>query len=343
MLIGMLHNRGDPNKVSRAYLYSAISKIEDADFFYFTTKSVNFEEKQINGFYYEKGKWKEKLFPFPDVVINAANQKTRKQNEVYYKLEKLIPYTSYPVGSKIFVYNKLLRTTYLKQFLIPFKEIKKINDILVFLNKYKEIIVKPIRGHHGDNLIKIEKINEKIIVTEKTNIFECNTEELINYLEKYPKKCLAQKYIKSTLRTGEPFDYRLHLQKNKNANWQTTIIIPRIGTKNYVITNISQGSQMVEFVKFLKNEYKEKYKEVKEKIETFALKFVHEFEEQYPYNFDELGIDIGFDDNRNIWVYEVNFRPGHIFIEVATAKNAIHYAMFLGNKGRRENEKNISK
>ena len=73
------------------------------------------------------------------------------------------------------------------------------------------------------------------------------------------------------------------------------------------------------------------------------MTFAYEFEAQYPYYFDELGIDIGFDKDKNIWVYEVNWRPGHVFIELSTARGAIHYAMYLGKKRRIDNEKNVSK
>jgi hypothetical protein len=341
MLIGMLHNRKDPNKVSRAYLYSAIAKLEGADFFYFTTKGVDFQERYIKGMYYDKGRWKRKLFPFPDVVINAANQKTRKQNEVYYELEKMIPYTSYPVGSKVYVYKKLAKSKSLSKYLIPYMEVNDIKDIIGFLRKYKEVIIKPIRGHHGDNVIKVEELKDVYRITEKNNIITLSFKELLDYFNNLPKNILVQKYINSTLKSGEPFDFRLHLQKNKDANWEITIIIPRVGIRNYVITNLSQGSQMIEFIKFLKNEYLSEYMEIKEKIKVFALTFATNFEALYPYFFDELGIDIGFDKDKNIWVYEVNWRPGHVFIEVATAKNAIQYAMYLGKKRRKENEKNL--
>src|SRR5690606_16294001 len=149
---------------------------EGVDFFYFTTRGVNFDERYIRGYYYEKGKWKEKLYPFPDVIINSANQKTRKQNQIYYRLEKIVPYTSYPVGSKVYTYNKLRKSNFLKKYLIPFKEVEDISDILLFLDKYKEIIVKPIRGHHGDGVIKIEEHVDKFRVIEKQELYDFNLE-----------------------------------------------------------------------------------------------------------------------------------------------------------------------
>ena len=65
MLIGMFHIRKDPNKVSRAYLYSTIARHEGHDFFYFTAKGVDFEKKEILGKHYSNGRWVTKRFPFP--------------------------------------------------------------------------------------------------------------------------------------------------------------------------------------------------------------------------------------------------------------------------------------
>lgn len=62
MLIGMLHNRKDPNKVSRAYIYQAIAKLETVEFVYFTTKGVDFKDKKVIGKYYLEGEWREKNF-----------------------------------------------------------------------------------------------------------------------------------------------------------------------------------------------------------------------------------------------------------------------------------------
>jgi hypothetical protein len=99
-LIGMFHIRKDPNKVGRAYRYASVAHIEGITFFYFTAKRVDFNREIIKGLYYEKGKWLEKEYPFPDVIINHVKPITKKQNEVYYKLIKKVPFTSYPVGPK---------------------------------------------------------------------------------------------------------------------------------------------------------------------------------------------------------------------------------------------------
>jgi glutathione synthase/RimK-type ligase-like ATP-grasp enzyme len=122
------------------------------------------------------------------------------------------------------------------------------------------------------------------------------------------------------------------MQKNAEGVWSITTIYPRIGSKKRVVTNLSQGSQIVELDKFLRNEFHEEAEALKKKLSEFALGFTEHFESLYPYEFDELGIDIGFDEDKHIWIYEVNWRPGHVFIEVITAKNAVRYAIYLAKK-----------
>lgn len=107
-LVGMFHFRKDPSKVGRAYRYAAIASLEGINFFYFTAKRVDFENKVITGLYYENEKWIEKTFPFPDAIINHVGPNTQFQKEIYHKLAKIIPFTSHPVGTKLSVYNRIV-------------------------------------------------------------------------------------------------------------------------------------------------------------------------------------------------------------------------------------------
>ncbi|MEH7470441.1 YheC/YheD family protein, partial [Priestia megaterium] len=68
--IGMLHHRKDPINVRKAYAFAAVAKVEGIDFFYFTPGKVNLEKRIILGKTYEKGKWIEKRYSYPDVIYN---------------------------------------------------------------------------------------------------------------------------------------------------------------------------------------------------------------------------------------------------------------------------------
>jgi hypothetical protein len=339
MVIGMFHNRKNPNRVSRAFLYSALLKNEGADFFYFTAKGVDFTTRTIRGQYYEAGSWKEKVFPFPDVIINAANQTTEKQSRTEAELKKLIPFTSYPVGSKLDVYNRLYHSTVLKEYIIPYRQVKDPATVFAFLERHHKAVIKPIWGHHGEGLISVEKSADAYLVRQGNEESAVSQEELEKMILGFEKTMVIQRFIRCYLKNGTPYDFRIHMQKNRVGHWQITVIVPRVGSSRRVVTNLSQGSQMIDFFSFLKNEFEDEGHNVKRQLEIFALKFVKNFEALYPYQFDELGLDIGLDENHKIWLYEVNWRPGHVFIEVATAKKAVQYALYLAQKYKMKKEK----
>ena len=61
-------------------------------------------------------------------------------------------------------------------------------------------------------------------------------------------------------------------------------------------------------------------------LERFAVSFSNHFDSLYDnVLFDELGIDVGIDEDQKLWLFEVNWRPGapNIFnLELDVARNS---------------------
>jgi len=333
-LIGMFHYRENPEKVTRAYSYAAVAKMEDLDFFFFSSKRVDLERKVIMGLKYEAGKWVEKEYPYPEVIINVVGPITKKQQEIYQTLKKAIPFTSFPVGTKLSVYNRIKRGEEYTNYLLPYIKIKKPIDALKFLNDNHQIIIKPISGNHGNQIVYIEVVNDLFIVKENETTNEMNRIELFDFISKRLENCklLAQRYVNCKRKTGEPYDIRLHIQKDKDGKWANTIVYPKIGFKDKITTNLGQGGQILILDNFLFKEFGEDYFNIKRYLEIFALQFGSHFDTLYKQNFDELGIDVGIDENKKIWIYEVNWRPGHLYIESLAAYHAVMYAKYIAEE-----------
>ena len=339
MYIGMFNDVKEPEKISRAYLYSAIAKHEGEKFFYFVDEDVDIEKKIIKGKYYEEGMWKEDEFPYPDVIINIFNPHTELEKKVSKELQKYVPFTSYPVGSKIHMYDLISNSNLYMENVIPYKRLEKSTDVFDFLKLHKKIIVKPSLGHHGDNVVSIEEQNLKYLLKDGEGQYLYDKDELISYIEKMKHQftLVIQKFIKCYTKNNEPYDLRIHMQKGKHGLWRIAIIYPRIGAQHAVATNVSKGATMTNIDLFLMSEFKDLAFVVKKKLIYFSLNFIKHFESLYKHKFDELGLDIGLDEKQKIWLYEVNWRPGHNYVEAITAKNAIDYAIHLGkNKGTTE-------
>jgi glutathione synthase/RimK-type ligase-like ATP-grasp enzyme len=343
--IGLLHTRLDPNLVSRAYLYSAIARVEGFRLFYFTSRDVDFEKKKINGKVYRGGSWVAREFSFPDVVLNVAGPNTARQRAIYDRLAALVPFTSYRLGHKTTVYNKLIKGKTFLPYIIPFRLARKAEDVIGFLNQHGKIIIKPNGDSHGNYIYYIEKDDDGYRFIYRNSAYRVGADEIKEQLASIIAKrsMIMQKYINSRRKKGEAYDFRLHVQKNGSGIWQITAIFPRVANDERIITNLSQGAFLSVFERFIENEFPDEHKELKFKIEGFALLLARHLDEIYDREFDELGIDIGLDEAGKIWIYEVNWRPGHVYIEVKAARAAVNYAAYLARKKKKERENETPK
>ncbi|MBS4194924.1 YheC/YheD family protein [Lederbergia citri] len=333
--IGMLHYRKNPEEVKKAYAFAAVSKMEEVDFSYFSYGCVDFEQRKINGWVHDSGKWVQKEIEFPEVIINISSPRTKRQSAIKNKLKDIAIFTSYPVGNKLYVYNKILNGEKFAEYLIPSTQINRGQDVLPFFQEYQKLVIKPLSGNHGNGVMFIEKISDDSYQLTDGTVKKIYKEKLltvfINRLIR-ERKYLLQPFIECKTRAGLTYDFRLHVQKIGNGEWEINLIYPRISGNSKMISNINRGGYRGELVPFLIEEFGNEHLEIKELLEQFALAFSTHFDTLYDHRFDELGIDVGIDKDRKLWIFEVNWRPGSKHREFEVAKRLIPYCIYLANR-----------
>jgi hypothetical protein len=339
-LIGMLHHRADPNKVKKAYAYAAAAKAEGVNFFYFTPGRVNIKQQKILGKVYENGQWIEKDFPFPDVIYNASYPVSDKAEQIIDYLFERIPFTSHSIGNKLAVYNRIKKAKKFNQYLIPFY---KLTDVQIFLNMiklYKKVIIKPLSGHQGGGVVFIEKYGlNHYKIHDAELLSSMNEKQLLDLISHkiQEQDYLVQQFITSQTKSGHVFDFRLHVQKNGEGKWVITSIYPRIGRLGTITSNMGSGGYSTYLDIFLKTEFGDSWYDIQRYLEEFAIRFSNHFDSLYDHELDELGIDVGIDENQKLWLFEVNWRPGppNIYhVELDVAKNTILYAKYLAERNK---------
>ncbi|MFZ3589272.1 YheC/YheD family protein [Bacillus sp. DJP31] len=340
--IGMLHFRKHPSTVIKAYAYAAAAKMEGIEFFYFSFGKVNTESKKIEGYKYENGSWILGTFSYPDVIYNAGGADSELQSEVDRLLREWVPFTSFSIGNKMSVYKRIKKGKDFLHYLIPTESVSALRTITKFFERYDKIVMKPVSGRKGENIVLFEKLTsqEYRILVRRKEIF-LNAKQFGQYVMDLLliNKWVVQPYIKSVTKDGNPFDFRLHVQKDGFGEWVITSIYPRVTVKG-IVSNISSGGYTNIVEDFLRIEYDDDYFNMKRYLEHFALSFATHFDKLYEKPLDELGIDVGIDENRKAWIYEVNWRPGTpptYSLELDVARNMIQYAVFLA--GVKTNEK----
>jgi hypothetical protein len=341
-LIGMLHHRKDPINAKKAYAFAVVAKGEGIDFFYFTPGKVDLKKKVILGMAYEKGKWVERKYSYPDVIYNASAPVNDKMAKITHELSKIIPFTSHSVGDKLTVYNKVNQAKKFTQYLIPTSKLTSYKVLLDMVERYKKIIVKPLSGHKGAGIFFVEKTDNYYNISKNEQKLKLSENQLIEFIESQISEgtYLVQKFITCKIKSGNVYDFRLHVQKDGNGNWVITSIYPRIGKKGSIVSNLGNGGYTCFTDIFLKQEFSDNYYNIQKHLEQFALQFSNHFESLYEdVLFDELGLDVGLDKENKLWLFEVNWRPGTPITsngELNVVKNMIQYARYLANKSKQD-------
>ncbi|WP_252503366.1 YheC/YheD family protein [Sporosarcina sp. Marseille-Q4943] len=338
-IIGMLHHRKDPDTVMKAYVFAAVAQAEGAKFFYFAPGDVNFLNRTIKGQVYEKGEWKTKIMPFPNVIYNAGSpEKLAKSKETIEKLKKDIPFTTYSIGNKWSVNRRLKEAKDFASYLIPTEVVKNADHFFKFLSAFEKVVFKPIDGRKGKGIFFIVQEGGRFSVKgEGTNRIYGSSQLNAFIKQKLSKETfIVQPYIQSVTKTGQVFDFRLHVQKNGDGEWVITTIYPRIAPQGSIIANINSGGYTNYLDPFLEQEFKDEAFNIRKKLEFFSLSLAKHLDELQMEKFgeviDEIGVDVGMDGQRKLWIYEVNWRPGcppAFYLELDVVKNTIKYATYV--------------
>ncbi|MGG0656968.1 YheC/YheD family protein [Rummeliibacillus pycnus] len=345
-IIGMLHHRLDPKTVIKSYAYAAVAKAEGVQLFYFTPRSVNFVNRTIRGKVLEEGQWHERVMPFPDVIYNAGSpEKLAVSKRIIEKLKEEIPFTTNSIGNKWNVMERLIEAKEFEKYVIPSKIVKNVEDFHRYLINNNEVVFKPIDGRKGKGIYFISKFGKNFEVRKDTENSIYTKQQVDKLLadQLTTGTFIVQPYIQSKMKSGQVYDFRLHVQKNGEGKWVITTIYPRVAPSGSIIPNINNGGFTNYLDPFLEQEFKEKAFDIRRMLEHFSLSLAQHLDEiqmeQFGEVIDEIGIDVGLDENLKIWMYEVNWRPGcppAFYLELDVVIHNIQYAKYLA-----ENQKKI--
>ncbi len=326
--IALMDVNKDDSEFKRACAY--VAHFEKVNFFYFTPSDVDFNNKQIHGYTLNNDTWKQKIFVYPDVIHDRIRMKGFPQLKKLYDEFYGIPITSELMGDsmdKLEAYGRIFNIKNFNNYLIPYSRINSLDTIFYFLETFNKIIIKPIKGSFGKNIIYIGKTlsnNYEVIKENKKHTISHN--EISEAFKNFPlKKFLVQRYINSCTPEGFPFDIRVHLFKNKQFKWEIGKILVRIGRS--LVTNFSSGGSGCELPEFLSRYYDKKTcKELNEELEKLCLSFAPQFEETLESNLNELGLDLAMDENKKFWIIEVNVNLiNYRFHHIESARRIIPY------------------
>lgn len=288
------------------YVMLYMAKSFDVDLFLFEPKDVDFENRSINGLFFEHGDCLRKTVPIPPFIDN------------HYTLfdEELSNYTTvmrvYPGDTKFTTYRDLKNDGRYEDILIPTFEMNSFEDLTAQLSAFAEVILKPVLGAKGVGVIKLAKAGDKYHLMEKSGSSYLSEQELKDYYrENLSKGYILQKYIECRNKSGEPYDFRIWSVDEGNGKWAAAVY-PRAGGKEGILSNIDAGGYCIPIELSLKREFGKQWQDVHKELIKFGKEFTPHYAGLIQRDIFELGIDIGItrtEDGFKYWLFEANSLP----------------------------------
>lgn len=331
-MIGVLSHYDNPTGMIK--FLSLVSKAKGIDLIFFRIKDIDQQNNVINGKTLVDNNWIEITTEIPR-VIEVSSYCLKYKNELEY-LNKyaFLTNSSRNRMSKATFQKKLEEDSHLKKYVIPSEACTSFSVIEKFLSNYNKIIIKPGNGEKGKGIYKIIKNNDDEFELNYQQSQEKVSLEQLNafYMDKIGstgRRYIVQKYITSTTPDGSPFDCRIHLEKNRFGKWAIPKIYVRIGLGQKVTSNISQGGGSSDAELFFNIYFKDKAEEILKHLGELGHKVAIKQEELRDTELMKLGVDVGVDEQGDLYIFETNGDPGTTRLRAEAALLRTDYYKYL--------------
>ncbi|WP_085506195.1 YheC/YheD family protein [Thalassobacillus devorans] len=222
------------------------------------------------------------------------------------------------------------------------QDMSELKDII---KEHSSIVMKPEYGRGGEGIYFLRKDGDKYHIghnTEEEVLSESNFERFYEESIK-GKGYVVQKYISSRTLQGDPFDCRVHVEKNGEGKWEIARNYIRIGIAQKVISNVRQGGGVADPVPFLKANFPDQWEEIDAKLTELAMTLPYKLEEIRQQELLTLGFDVGIDKKGDLYLFEANSAPAARKLKAESAylragyyKHVLETKVLKGNLKKRE-------
>lgn len=229
------------------------------------------------------------------------------------KLFNFLEFTKYDL------YKIINEMDSLKDYLPPTALVEDFYSVISFIEEHDKVILKPVDISGGRGICIIDKKEESFKVKdcrkrESSEILLLGVEEFekffneeINCINNY----IVQKYIKLARIEYSVYDIRVVMQKGKENKWNCSGIECRVGKTNFLLTNVYKSEYSLSLVEALKKSFPIgcNYEKIMEEINELCLNICNALDKAGEH-FLEFGMDIAIDEDKKLWLIEVNALPG---------------------------------
>ncbi|KYD19209.1 hypothetical protein B4135_2133 [Caldibacillus debilis] len=287
----------------------------------FGIRHIDWERGLVNGYTCRNGHWRQIAVPLPNVIYDRLpNRKVEKLKEVRDMKRKIvseygIPWFNPGFFNKMEIHQRLEKLPEAKKYLPQTVLFKDQGSLSSMLDEYGFVYVKGTNGSHGNEVFRIRKIHEKKYLclfrdegqTNRMYKFSSPGEIFQHLFAGRDGNWMIQRGIRLLRFRGREMDFRIHANKD-GKDWKATAIIAKCTGGNSATTHFLSGGEAKTLEEVFPNEEERSVR--KNQLTEAALAVCRALEKQLDGIFGEIGLDMAFDQDGKIWLFEANSKPG---------------------------------
>lgn len=320
----------------------------------FTPSSISAGKSSVRGYCYENGSWQQRLYAPPDIVYDRCFSYDRRSlHRKHIAMKRLadvhhFSYLTRGLSGKWNVHRVLLQYSELTPYLPDTLPYSTENQLEQWLHAHQgEAFLKPQHGTHGKRTLHIisPSPSERLLLTGRDGQNRVLHRQFssrqagLNWIHSFiaNRPYIMQSYLDLVTSGQEPFDIRALMQKNARGCWELTGMAARVGAREALTSNLHGGGTPQQAEEFLHSEFgKDRGSGIIDTLRELSGKIPSCLESHFG-RLAELGIDFGVDRTGNVWVLEINSKPGRSsFFRIGdtvsarkSIQNPILYARYL--------------
>jgi hypothetical protein len=308
----------------------------------------------VIGYTLQGGVWVRGQHVLPDLIYDRTIGCARQRDAFLRDLVAQHPCTLLGGGipGKLEVHMALARDTRIARYLPKTEALTSARQIEAWLQRYpRGIICKPNTGYQGRGVFSVRCASPPqappgtlhvVGQTFANQLFSHQftaTHKFYTWLSHYRRRndYLLQQLLDLQDETGAPFDLRSLVQKDGRGSWTTTGTAVRTGNSAGVTANLCGGGQASDAREALLHRFgAATTADILSQLTTLNLRIAARLERTYG-RLCELGIDYGVEPSGQLWLIEVNTKPGHKSFRLdpaldrLSAANPLRYARLLAD------------